>query len=510
MKSSSKTLRLILGDQLSPSLSSLTDYQDGDVILMAELADEAGYANHHKKKIAFIFSAMRHHAQSLADDGKHVDYIHYGDDGNTGSFEGEVRRALTRHEIDKIVVTAPGEYRLYANFKTWEAAFELPVEIREDDRFLTTISAFKEWAKGRKSLRMEFFYRELRRQYNILMDGKDPVGGAWNYDSENRQPPKEGLFPPSRHITPPDPVTEDVLSLVETEFADHFGTLDGFDFAVRREDALNVLERFITERLSLFGTYQDAMVDGEPWMYHAHIGLYLNAGLLLPIEAIKAAEKAYEQGFAPLNAVEGFIRQILGWREYVRGIYWLKMPDYANLNFLEANRKLPDFFWSAETKMRCLNQAVTETRDNAYAHHIQRLMVLGNFALIAGINPEEVNHWFLSVYADAYEWVELPNVSGMTLFADGGTLASKPYAASGAYINRMSTYCKNCHYKVSAKSGKTACPFNYLYWDFLIRNAETLSKNPRMGMPYRTLAKMDNEKRQTIISDAASFLEGLS
>ena len=342
------------------------------------------------------------------------------------------------------------------------------------------------------------------------MDGKDPVGGAWNYDSENRQPPKEGLFPPSRHITPPDPVTEDVLSLVETEFADHFGTLDGFDFAVRREDALNVLERFITERLSLFGTYQDAMVDGEPWMYHAHIGLYLNAGLLLPIEAIKAAEKAYEQGFAPLNAVEGFIRQILGWREYVRGIYWLKMPDYANLNFLEANRKLPDFFWSAETKMRCLNQAVTETRDNAYAHHIQRLMVLGNFALIAGINPEEVNHWFLSVYADAYEWVELPNVSGMTLFADGGTLASKPYAASGAYINRMSTYCKNCHYKVSAKSGKTACPFNYLYWDFLIRNAETLSKNPRMGMPYRTLAKMDNEKRQTIISDAASFLEGLS
>ena len=245
-------------------------------------------------------------------------------------------------------------------------------------------------------------------------------------------------------------------------------------------------------------------------MYHAHIGLYLNAGLLMPLEVIQAAEAAYQQGFAPLNAVEGFIRQILGWREYVRGIYWLKMPEYAEENFLEAKRDLPSFFWTADTKMRCLNQAVSETRDNAYAHHIQRLMVLGNFALLAGIKPAEVNHWFLSVYADAYEWVELPNVSGMTLFADGGYLASKPYAASGAYINRMSTYCKKCSYKVSAKSGETACPFNYLYWDFLIRNAETLSNNPRLGMPYRTLAKMSDEKRQMIIEDAKVFLDGLT
>ncbi len=510
MTMTKRTLRLILGDQLSTDISSLRNAQDDDIILMAELADEAGYANHHKKKIAFIFSAMRHFAEALRKDGKTVDYVTYTDAENTGNFTDEVARALSRHHIDRIVITAPGEYRLMAMFKTWGDAFNLPVEILDDDRFLSSIDDFKTWAKGRKSLRMEFFYRDLRRKYNILMDGDAPLGGAWNFDSENRQPPKEGLFPPHRHTIPSDHITDEILALVAAQFPTHFGNLDRFDFAVTRDDALAVLDRFITERLPLFGTYQDAMVDGEPWMYHAHIGLYLNAGLLLPLEAIQAAEDAYHQGFAPLNAVEGFIRQILGWREYVRGIYWLKMPAYSTLNFLNAKRPLPDFYWTADTPMRCLNQAVSETIDNAYAHHIQRLMVLGNFALLAGIDPAEVNHWFLSVYADAYEWVELPNVSGMTLFADSGYLASKPYAASGAYINRMSTYCKNCAYKVSVKSGPTACPFNYLYWDFLIRNADVLSKNPRMGMPYRTLSKMDDAKRDTITADAQVFLDTLS
>ena len=502
-------LRLILGDQLSPEISSLRDIQDGDVVLMAELKAEAGYANHHKKKITFIFSAMRHFAEDLKQTGHHVDYIRYDDPENSGDFSGEVARALTRHQIDRIVVTAPGEYRLKAIFDQWHKDFAPDIEIREDDRFLSTIDDFQTWAEGRKSLRMEFFYRELRRKYQILMDGDQPVGGQWNYDSENRQPPKEGLFPPARKITPPDAITQDVLALVANEFSDHFGRLDDFDFATTRTDAEKVLDQFITERLPLFGTYQDAMVEGEPWMYHAHIGLYLNAGLLSPMTAIKAAETAYMQGFAPLNAVEGFIRQILGWREYVRGIYWLKMPDYAHENALEAHRPLPDFYWTTETKMNCLKQAVRETRDNAYAHHIQRLMVLGNFALIAGIAPKQVNDWFLGVYADAYEWVELPNVSGMTLFADGGYLASKPYAASGAYINRMSTYCKSCHYKVSQKNGESACPFNYLYWDFLMRNHEKLGNNPRMGMPYRTLGKMDDAKKQAILDDSKAFFDQL-
>ena len=502
-------LRVILGDQLSPEVSSLRDIDKDDIILMAELKTEARYVNHHKKKIAFIFSAMRHFAEDLKTQGLNVLYINYDDPDNSGDFTGEVQRVLQHHDCDEIIVTAPGEYRLLCVFQDWQRLFNLSVDIRDDDRFLTTIDAFKDWAEGRKSLRMEFFYRELRRQHNILMDGDKPVGGEWNYDSENRQPPKEGLNPPPRKTTPVDAITQSVLDLVSREFHDHFGMIEGFDFATTRQDAERVLETFIDERLPLFGTYQDAMVEDEPWMYHAHIGLYINAGLLSPMTAIKAAETAYYQGFAPLNAVEGFIRQILGWREYVRGIYWLKMPEYANENRLEANRPLPAFYWTADTKMNCLKQAVSETRDNAYAHHIQRLMVLGNFALIAGIKPKDVNDWFLGVYADAYEWVELPNVSGMTLFADGGYLASKPYAASGAYINRMSTYCKNCSYKVSHKNGETACPFNYLYWDFLIRNQDKLGNNPRMGMPYRTLSKMNDEKIELIKKDSATFLESL-
>lgn len=301
-------------------------------------------------------------------------------------------------------------------------------------------------------------------------------------------------------------ITREVINDVSTLFGDHFGSIDDFHFAVTRDDALAVLDRFIHERLPHFGTWQDAMVQDQPWMYHAHIGLYLNAGLLQPMEAISKAEAAWRDGTAPLNAVEGFIRQIMGWREFVRGIYWMKMPEYAALNHLEATRPLPDFYWTGNTAMNCISQCVRETSDNAYAHHIQRLMVLGNFALLAGINPAEVNAWFLGVYADAYEWVELPNVSGMTLFADGGYLASKPYAASGAYINRMSNYCRSCRYKVSLKNGPDACPFNYLYWDFLDRNSETLSGNPRLGMPYRNLARMTPEKRQANQSDSQKLL----
>ena len=269
----------------------------------------------------------------------------------------------------------------------------------------------------------------------------------------------------------------------------------GFDFAVTRDQALHVLDQFIGERLPLFGTYQDAMIEGEPWMYHSHIGLYLNAGLLSPIEVIRAAEAAYHSGDAPLNAVEGFIRQILGWREFVRGLYWLKMPAYAEANFLQATRPLPDFFWTGNTDMNCLAQSIQQTDALSYAHHIQRLMVLGNFALLAGLSPQAVNEWFLVVYVDAYEWVVMPNVSGMALFADGGYLASKPYAAGGAYINRMSNYCKNCRYKVTEKSGEDACPFNYLYWDFLDRHREKLGNNPRLGMIYRTFDKMAPEKQ---------------
>ena len=400
-------------------------------MLMAEVMSEVTYVKHHKRKIAYLFSAMRHFANSLGNDGIAVRYRRLDDPDNAGSLADEVANAIAAFGPDRIVITAPGEYRLADEMAGWQARFGLDVDIRADTRFLCSLDDFSEWAEGRKSLRMEFFYRDLRRRYKVLMEGDEPIGGKWNYDADNRQPPKAGLAVPPPSSFAPDAITTEVLALVEMRCADHFGQLTRIDFAVTRDQALRVLDQFIGERLSLFGSYQDAMIEGEPWMYHSHIGLYLNAGLLSPIEVIRAAEAAYHSGDAPLNAVEGFIRQILGWREFVRGLYWLKMPAYAQANFLQATRPLPDFFWTGNADMNCLAQSIKQTDALSYAHHIQRLMVLGNFALLAGLSPQAVNEWFLVVYVDAYEWVVMPNVSGMALFADGGYLASKPYAAGG-------------------------------------------------------------------------------
>ncbi|MCH1516628.1 MAG: cryptochrome/photolyase family protein [Alphaproteobacteria bacterium] len=505
------TLRLILGDQLTPDISSLRDAdKSNDIILLCEVFAEAVYVKHHQKKIAFLFSAMRHFAAKLSESGWHVDYVRLDQKGNSHSFSGEVVRAVARHEPQSVIVTCPSEWRVLEEMRNWETTLPCAVELRDDDRFYCTLDEFASWAEGRKQLRMEYFYRELRRKTGILMSENEPIGGQWNYDAENRGRAPDDLEVPKRTSFVPDDITNEVLHLVENRFGAHFGRLRPFEFAVTHEQAAYVLDRFIAERLPLFGIYQDAMVEGEAFMFHAHIGLYLNCGLLSPQQAIIAAENAYHAGAAPLNATEGFIRQILGWREFVRGLYWLKMPDYADQNALEAHRPLPAFFWTADTKMNCLKQCVSETRDHAYAHHIQRLMVLGNFALLAGLSPKDVNEWFMIVYADAYEWVELPNVSGMALYADGGVLASKPYASGGAYIERMSNYCRSCHYNVKQKTGEQACPFNYLYWDFLIRHQDRLSSNARMGMMYRTLSKMTDEKRATILADSQRFLSELS
>lgn len=501
-------LRVILGDQLNTQISSLSDVdKENDIILMYEVWDEATYVKHHKKKIAFLFSAMRHFAKELTDQGFNVRYTYLDDPENSGSFRGEVKRAVQAINPDEIIVTEPAEYRVLEDMKGWN--FQSPLDIRIDDRFLCTHQEFANWADGRKQLRMEYFYREMRKKYNILMNGDKPEGGEWNYDSDNRKPPKDGLDVPSTYLSEPDEITQEVMALVTEHFDNHFGDLEPFHFAVTRVQALHALDQFIKERLVNFGDYQDAMVQGEPWMFHSHLSFYINCGLLLPLECLKAAEQAYRNGSAPLNAVEGFIRQILGWREYVRGIYWLKMPAYERENFLEAKRPLPALYWGADTQMNCMSQCVSETKENAYAHHIQRLMVLGNFALIAGLDPDEVNEWYMIVYADAYQWVKLPNVSGMILFADGGVLGSKPYAASGSYINKMSDYCKGCRYKVSKKNGPDACPFNYLYWDFLIRNEDKLRGNHRLGMIYKTLERMDIEKVQAIKDDSQRFLWAL-
>lgn len=503
-------LRLILGDQLSLSISSLEDTRLAtDLVLMCEVSDQLTRVKHHIKKLAFILSAMRHFASELEANGHQVAYSKLDDATNTDDLKEEVRRTIKQYKAERIVVTSPSDYDTLQDIAGWQDEFGIPIEIRNDTRFLCSEQEFQQWASNRKQLRMELFYREMRKKHSILIEDNKPVGGKWNYDSENRKPPKNGLSIPKPYVSKPDQITRDVLKLVTEKFSSHFGHLHPFYFAVTRTQALSALKLFIDERLISFGDYQDAMIEKQPWMYHSHISFYLNCGLLLPQECIDLAEQAYQENKAPLNAVEGFIRQILGWREYVRGIYWMKMPDYPNENFFGAKRKLPEFYWTGETQLNCLHNCVSETQQNAYAHHIQRLMILGNFALIAGIDPIQVNEWFLIVYADAYEWVELPNVSGMTLFADGGYLASKPYAAGGNYINKMSNYCGKCTYSVNKKSGPDACPFNYLYWDFLERNRNKLSSNHRVSMMYKTYDRMALEKKESIKTESSNFLDSL-
>ncbi len=503
-------LILLLGDQLSRNMASLRDAdRENDRVLMVEVAEEATYVRHHKKKIAFLFAAMRHFAEALRTDGWTVDYVRLDDPANSGRFTGEVERALARHRVDRIMVTEPGEWRVRAMMDAWSERFGRPVDILEDDRFVCNHNQFRAWAQDRKQLRMEYFYREMRRKTGLLMDGDQPVGGRWNFDADNRKPAKADLFMPTPHGVTPDAVTQEVLDLVSARFPHHFGDLEPFWFAVTREEAEAALDHFIEHALTRFGDYQDAMLAGEKYLYHAVLSLYINAGLLDPLAVCRRVERAYQDGAAPLNAAEGFIRQIIGWREYVRGIYWLKMPGYIEENFLQAERPLPDFYWTGETDMACLRAAITQTKEEAYAHHIQRLMVTGNFALLAGVRPHEVHEWYLAVYADAYEWVEAPNTLGMSQFADGGVLGSKPYAASGAYINKMSDYCGGCAYNVKQKHGPGACPFNSLYWDFMDRNAGILSGNPRLGPVYRTWSKMAEETKAAHRAAAKRFLDAL-
>jgi deoxyribodipyrimidine photolyase-related protein len=504
------TIRFVLGDHLTRDIASLRDIDAArDIVLMVEAAEETTYVRHHKQKIVFILSAMRHFAASLTREGIIVDYVRLDDPANTGSFTSELQRAVGRHRAGRVVVAEPGEWRVLQAMEGWQDALGVPVEIREDDRFFASHRRFRQWAARRKSYRMEYFYRELRRETGLLMEGEEPAGGQWNFDRDNRKPlPKD--MPVPRHLRfPPDAITRGVVALVGRRFAEHFGDLEPFGWAVTRDDALQALASFLRNYLANFGDYQDAMRAGEGFLFHSVLSPYLNTGLLTARELCAAAETAWRKGRAPLNAVEGFIRQILGWREYVRGIYWTRMPEYRQTNALNADRPLPWFYWSGETRLNCLKHAIGDIRRNAYGHHIQRLMVTGNFALLAGVAPAEIEDWYLSVYADAFEWVELPNVHGMAMFADGGLLASKPYAASGAYINRMSDYCAGCDYDPAAKSGATACPFNYLYWNFLMRQEKTLAANPRMAMPYRTLAGFSAERRAAIAREAEAFLDAL-
>ncbi|MCJ8191834.1 cryptochrome/photolyase family protein [Sphingomicrobium aestuariivivum] len=505
------TLVPVLGDQLSHDLASLPDEDPAAcVVLMMEVWDEATYVKHHPQKIALLFSAMRHFAAELEEKGFTVDYVKLDDAGNSGSFTGEVERALERHEVEAIRIVEAGERRVMDAIAGWEHQFGLPMTILPDTRFICSIAEFCAWAQGRSGLRMEHFYREMRLKTGLLMDGEEPAHGRWNFDAENRDSADPDTDFPERPVFEPDNITQEVLDLVAGHFGDHFGSLEGFGWPVTAAQAGQALDDFIANRLPCFGATQDAMLTGKDFMNHALLSTSINCGLLDPLEVCRKAEQAYRDGKAPIEAVEGFIRQILGWREYIRGIYWWEDADYGEENFFGNRRHLPDFYWTGETDMHCMAEAVRTTREHAYAHHIQRLMVLGNFALIAGVRPDHVQDWFLTVYADAYEWVEQPNVVGMALFADGGDMASKPYAASGNYINKMSDYCRHCRYDVKKKTGEDACPFNALYWDFMDRNRDKLEGNHRIGRIFATWDRMGDERKAEYRESARDFLATLT
>ena len=503
-------LRLVMGDQLSRSLASLRNADPAeDVILMVEVAEEARHIKHHKQKIAMIFAAMRHFAQGLRDEGFAVIYAEFDDPSNSLSFESEIARAFAHRAYDRLVITEPSEWRVADKFDALAALAPFPLERLEDDRFFCSRDRFAQWAQGRKSFRMEFFYRLMRQESGLLMENGAPAGGAWNFDIENRKPWPRGQSAPARTSFAPDAITAEVIALVERHFPDHFGETEEFGWPVTRAQALEALDDFIRDLLPGFGDTQDAMKTDAPFLRHSLIAPALNIGLLEPREVCLRAQEAWRSGAAPLASVEGFIRQILGWREYVRGLYW-RDRDYGALNALNACEELPAFFWTGDTPMFCLSQSIGQTRRHAYAHHIQRLMVIGNFALLAGLDPQAVQNWFHIVYADAFEWVELPNVQGMALHADGGLMASKPYAASGAYIDRMSDYCGRCQFNVKEKTGDKACPFNGLYWGFLERNRERLASNPRMALPYRRLANLSEAEREGVrLEGEAAFVRAM-
>ena len=497
----------VLGDQLSHELASLRGVDaNSAVVLMMEVAEETTYVRHHQRKIALIFSAMRHFALELREAGWMVDYVRLDDPANRGSFTGEVMRAVERHHPSGIRIVEPGEWRVQAAIDSWARQCGTPINVLPDDRFICSILEFQTWAQARSELVMEHFYHDMRRKTGLLMttNGK-PEGGQWNLDKDNRQPPKSGINYPEPMRFEPDQTTGEVLALVSEKFGAHFGRLENFSLPVTAAQAAIALQHFVRTTLPDFGTYQDAMVTGQDWLFHSWLSPALNVGLLTPLQVAYAAAEAYAAGTVQLNAAEGFIRQIIGWREFVRGYYWLEMPEVSQANALEATRPLPEFYWTGETDMLCMAEAIRNTRDHGYAHHIQRLMVLGNFAMLVGVRPQEVADWFLVVYIDAYEWVELPNVIGMSQHADGGRLATKPYAGGGAYINRMSDHCGRCRFDVKQKTGPDACPFNALYWDFLARHERRFRQNRRMAQMYANWDRMSPGLRDSYRASATAF-----
>ncbi|MGB7905680.1 MAG: cryptochrome/photolyase family protein [Steroidobacteraceae bacterium] len=501
----------MLGDQLDLDAAAFDGFDAGfDAVWMAEVAEESTQVWSSKPRTALFLAAMRHFALALQAAGRPLHYTRLDATGNDGSLGAQLQADIERLRPARLVMTIPGDWRVLQAIKAVAEANGLPLDVREDRHFFCSVPEFAAHTKGRKSLRMEYFYREQRKRHGVLMDGDEPTGGQWNFDADNRAAfgaAGPGDVPPRTTFTP-DAVTREVIALVNTRFAAHPGQLDSFAWPVTRAQALQSMRAFIKERLPLFGRYQDAMWPGDAWLYHSHLSAALNLKLLNPREVVAAAEAAYLDGNVPLSSAEGFIRQILGWREYVRGIYWTQMPEYLERNALDAHEDLPAWYWTGATDMACLGDALAQTLTHGYANHIQRLMVTGLFALLLGVNPRQVHAWYLAVYVDAVEWVELPNTLGMSQYADGGVMGSKPYIATGKYIQRMSPHCKGCRYDPAQRSGDNACPFTTLYWDFLMRHETALVRNPRMALQVKNVARLTEGQMQAVSERAAAIRRG--
>ena len=512
-------LAVIFGDQLDLDAPLISTLEADDTVLMMEVAGESQHVPSHVQRTTLFLSAMRHFAADLIKRKIRVRYINLEDPENTGAFETELTRAIAALKPTQIVCTQPGEWRVLTILERVGDATGIPLTVLPDEHFLTTVEEFAAWAKDRTALTMEFFYREQRRKTGYLMDGHgkgaQPVGGVWNFDKENRLPfGKQGPSPkPRKPLTfKADATTRAVISAMKKVLPALPGATESFGWPVTREQALAALDDFITHRLTNFGAYEDAMWTNEPTLYHATLSSSLNLKLLNPRECCERAIKAFNDGEAPLQSVEAFVRQIIGWREFIRGVYWLEGMEYADRNGLNQQGKLPDFYWTADTDMACMKACVGQVIETGYGHHIQRLMVTGNFALISGVHPRAVSDWYLGMFIDGVDWVTLPNALGMVMHADRrpkaskgvtGLVGTKPYAASGKYIERMSNYCTDCRYDPAERSGPSACPVTVFYWDFLIRTRTQLSQNQRMAMIMKNVDRLTPQTQTQITIDAA-------
>ena len=507
----SKTLRLILGDQLNSQHSWFQEVNDSVTYVLMEIRSETDYATHHIQKIVGFFACMQHFASELQLQKHQVIYIHLNDNTNLQSFEKNIQLLIEKEQFTHFEYQHPDEYRLDEELKQFCKKLTITSSVSDSEHFMSSRNELGDFFNGKKTFLMESFYHMMRKKHHVLMDGDKPLTGKWNYDGENRKKLPKDHKPTSPLVFQND-VTAIVSEIDKTDIKT-IGKLQpkNFIWPINRKQSLELLDFFVTECLSLFGSYQDAMTPNEWSLYHARISFSMNVKMISPLEVINRAVLEWENNPETIayHQLEGFVRQIIGWREYMRGIYWNKMPAYATMNYFNHENSLPEWFWTGKTKMNCLKDAINQSLNYAYAHHIQRLMVTGNFALLAGIHPDEVDAWYLGIYIDAIEWVEITNTRGMSQFADGGIVGTKPYVSSASYIDKMSHYCGSCFYKKSVKTGDKACPFNSLYWNFYDKNEDKLGKNPRIGMMYNVWRKMKPEDKVALLEQADYYLKNI-